>query len=228
MNRIDQWSFTRTQHRKDWTRKTRSFRITICSREYRYDRNVRITVQLFLLHIWPSLLHVQQHDLVKEIIEKHRRLAYKERRPRFCTNSLEHRLMFRALQCLLCLTAVIKDSVRETGRLCWPIMIIGSFLLESSEDNLWLRRWNIGSWEWTIASSSCWMDRRSSNLGRSNDTFEWFVCVHQRCSSSSNRNYLCLDIHCLSCDQSVDQSCRTGDDRPMSFFWSFHESLCPM
>ena len=72
-------------------------------------------MQLFLLHIWPSLLKVQQDDLVNGIIEKHRRLAYKERRPRFCTNSLEHRLMFRSLQCLLCLTAVIKDSVRTSS-----------------------------------------------------------------------------------------------------------------
>jgi hypothetical protein len=48
-----------------------------------------------------------------QIIEKHRRLASKERRPRFCTNSLEHRIMFRSLQCLLCLTSVIKDSVEN-------------------------------------------------------------------------------------------------------------------
>ena len=78
--------------------------------EYRYDRNVRITMQLFLLHMWPRLVHVQQHELVKDLIEKHRRLAFQDRRPRFCTNSLEHRLMFRSLQCLLCLTSVIKDS----------------------------------------------------------------------------------------------------------------------
>ena len=78
--------------------------------EYRYDRNVRIAMQLFLLHICPSLLNVQQHELIKDIIKKHRRSAFQERRPRFCTNSLEHRLMVRALQCLLCLTSVIKDS----------------------------------------------------------------------------------------------------------------------
>ncbi len=81
--------------------------------EYRYDRNVRILMQLFLLHIWPSLLNVQQNDILMKIIEKHRRLASKERRPRFCTNSLEHRIMFRSLQCLLCLTSVIKDSVER-------------------------------------------------------------------------------------------------------------------
>lgn len=81
------------------------------SSEYRYDRNVRISMQLFLLHIWPSLLNIQRHDLLVAIIEKHRRVASKERRPRFCTNSLEHRIMLRSLQCLLCLTAVIKDSV---------------------------------------------------------------------------------------------------------------------
>lgn len=69
-------------------------------------------MQLFLLHIWPSLLNVQRHDILVGMIEKHRRLASKERRPRFCTNSLEHRIMFRSLQCLLCLTAVIKDSVK--------------------------------------------------------------------------------------------------------------------
>jgi hypothetical protein len=68
-------------------------------------------MQLFLLHIWPSLLSVQQNDIVIQMIEKHRRLASKERRPRFCTNSLEHRIMFRSLQCLLCLTSIIKDSV---------------------------------------------------------------------------------------------------------------------
>ena len=78
--------------------------------EYRYDRNVRITMQLFLLHIWPHLVNVQQHELVKDLIKKHRQLAFQTRRPRFCTNSLEHRLMFRSLQCLLCLTSVIKDS----------------------------------------------------------------------------------------------------------------------
>lgn len=69
-------------------------------------------MQLFLLHIWPSLLNVQRHDILHGMIEKHRRLASKERRPRFCTNSLEHRIMFRSFQCLLCLTAVIKDSVK--------------------------------------------------------------------------------------------------------------------
>jgi len=79
--------------------------------EYRYDRNVRVLTQSFLLHIWPSLVNVQQNDILMQIIEKHRRLASKERRPRFCTNSLEHRIMFRSLQCLLCLTSVIKDSV---------------------------------------------------------------------------------------------------------------------
>ena len=68
-------------------------------------------MQSFLLHIWPSLLNVQQNDIVLKIIEKHRCLASKERRPRFCTNSSEHRIMFRSLQCLLCLTSVIKDSV---------------------------------------------------------------------------------------------------------------------
>jgi hypothetical protein len=46
-----------------------------------------------------------------EIVDRHRRLASKERRPRFCTNSLEHRIMLRSLQCILCLTSVIKDSV---------------------------------------------------------------------------------------------------------------------
>jgi hypothetical protein len=84
-----------------------------CASEYRYDRNVRMSMQLFVLHIWPSLINVQQHDFIKDIIEKHRRLAFQERRPRFCTNSLEHRLMLRSLQCLLCLTSVIKDSVRK-------------------------------------------------------------------------------------------------------------------
>ena len=78
--------------------------------EYRYDRNVRITMQLFVLHIWSHLPIVQQHEFVKDLIKKHRHLAFRERRPRFCTNSLEHRLMFRCLQCLLCLTSVIKDS----------------------------------------------------------------------------------------------------------------------
>lgn len=68
-------------------------------------------MQLFLLHIWPSLLNIQRHELLVAIIEKHRRYASKERRPRFCTNSLEHRIMLRSLQCLLCLTSVIKDSV---------------------------------------------------------------------------------------------------------------------
>ncbi|CAF0979391.1 unnamed protein product [Rotaria sordida] len=77
--------------------------------EYRYDRNIRVLIQLFVLHIWPSLLNVQQNDIVMQIIEKHRHLALKERRPRFCTNSLEHRIMFRSLQCLLCLTSVIKN-----------------------------------------------------------------------------------------------------------------------
>jgi hypothetical protein len=83
------------------------------SSEYRYDRNVRMLTQLFLLHIWPSLLNVQQNDILMQIIEKHRHLASKERRPRFCTNSLEHRIMFRSLQCLLCLTSVIKNSVKR-------------------------------------------------------------------------------------------------------------------
>jgi hypothetical protein len=68
-------------------------------------------MQLFLLHIWPSLHNVQHNDIIMQVIEKHRRLASKERRPRFCTNSLEHRVMLRSLQCLLCLTSVIKDSV---------------------------------------------------------------------------------------------------------------------
>lgn len=80
--------------------------------EYRYDRNVRLISQLFLLHIWPSLVQVQQDQLVKELIVRHSQIAFQERRPRFCTNSLEHRVMFRSLQCLLCLTSVIKDSVR--------------------------------------------------------------------------------------------------------------------
>ena len=66
-----------------------------------------------MLHIWPSLPHVQQHEFVLQVIDKHRLLAFKERRPRFCTNSLEHRLMLRSLQCLLCLTSVVKDSVGE-------------------------------------------------------------------------------------------------------------------
>ncbi|CAM4977170.1 unnamed protein product [Rotaria socialis] len=78
--------------------------------EYRYDRNIRVLIQLFLLHMWPSLLNVQQNDIVMQAIEKHRCLASKERRPRFCTNSLEHRIMFRSLQCLHCLTSVIKNS----------------------------------------------------------------------------------------------------------------------
>ncbi|CAF2861797.1 unnamed protein product [Rotaria sp. Silwood2] len=78
--------------------------------EYCYDRNIRVLMQLFILHIWPSLLNVQQNDIVMQIITKHRHLALRERRPRFCTNSLEHRIMFRSLQCLLCLTSVIKNS----------------------------------------------------------------------------------------------------------------------
>jgi len=85
--------------------------------EYRYDRNVRILSQLFLIHIWPILSIDQQTDLLMKIIEKHRCLASKERRPRFCTNSLEHRIMFRSLQCLLCLTSIIKDSVQIKPKL---------------------------------------------------------------------------------------------------------------
>ncbi|UJR37543.1 hypothetical protein I4U23_030245 [Adineta vaga] len=91
-----------------------SFRLLIIhthiTPEYRYDRNVRVLIQLFLLHIWPSLHSVQQNDIVIQIIEKHRLLASKERRPRFCTNSLEHRIMFRSLQCLLCLLFIIEDA----------------------------------------------------------------------------------------------------------------------
>jgi hypothetical protein len=101
-----------TQHRKNIFLSL-SFSLSWnSSSEYRYDRNVRVLTQLFLLHIWPLLLDVQRNDILLEIIEKHRRLASKERRPRFCTNSLEHRIMLRSLQCLLCLTSVIKDSVR--------------------------------------------------------------------------------------------------------------------
>lgn len=81
-------------------------------------------VQSFLLHICPSLLNVQQNDIVMKIIEKHRCLASKERRPRFCTNSSEHRIMFRSLQCLLCLTSVIKDSVNKEEKKRFLIEII--------------------------------------------------------------------------------------------------------
>jgi hypothetical protein len=70
-------------------------------------------MQLFLLHIWPLLPNIQQNDILTQIIEKHHRLASKERRPRFCTNSLEHRIMLRSLQCLLCLTSIIKDPVKK-------------------------------------------------------------------------------------------------------------------
>ncbi|CAF1528436.1 unnamed protein product [Rotaria magnacalcarata] len=78
--------------------------------EYRYDRNIRVLIQLFILHIWPSLHSVQQNDILSQVIEKHRQVASKERRPRFCTNSLEHRIMLRSLQCILCLTSAIKNS----------------------------------------------------------------------------------------------------------------------
>ncbi|CAF4140691.1 unnamed protein product, partial [Adineta steineri] len=91
--------------------------------EYRYDRNVRTLMQLFLLHMWPLLHSVQQNEIIMQIIEKHRLLASKERRPRFCTNSLEHRIMFRALQCLLCLTSIIQDSS--------PLQIIYDYVVET-------------------------------------------------------------------------------------------------
>lgn len=103
--------------------------------EYRYDRNVRVLTQLLLLHIWPSLPNVQQNEIVMQIIEKHRRLASKDRRPRFCTNSLEHRIMFRALQFLLCLTSVIKDPVREK-EISSSMFTFYYLFLEPFENNL--------------------------------------------------------------------------------------------
>jgi len=85
--------------------------------------------------MWPSLFNVQQNDIVMQIIEKHRRIASKERRPRFCTNSLEHRIMFRSLQCLLCLTSVIKDSV-ERNLFSFFFIDKDWIFLESFKNNL--------------------------------------------------------------------------------------------
>ncbi|CAF1052840.1 unnamed protein product [Rotaria sp. Silwood1] len=133
--------------------------------EYRYDRNIRVLIQLFVLHIWPSLLNVQQNDIVMQIIAKHRHLALKERRPRFCTNSLEHRIMFRSLQCLLCLTSVIKNS----SLLKTIYDYIVETLIKENEPSLRLLS------EWIIVRLIS-EDRKT----RLNDLYEYLHHAHQQ------------------------------------------------